>query len=166
MWNRKFNFHLDLLTWWIIWENLFQHGFIVKEQEEGSDTAADVCSSCHIRACSFDLWPLVDAPLLCMSQPSLCFCFLFLSYQVHDRPAPPTKPLPPDPALKPPPQVTWSDLTWRFDRLFDLIGYRLLCVLCRLVSCAHRCPVVFESFGWSRGLHGSKTVDLIWTRAT
>lgn len=48
---------------------------------------------------------------------SACFSYqsasasCFFSYQVHERPAPPTKPLPPDPTLKPLPQVTSADLS-------------------------------------------------------
>ncbi|XP_041843012.1 disintegrin and metalloproteinase domain-containing protein 15 isoform X2 [Melanotaenia boesemani] len=47
----------------------------------------------QVRPLRYHLNPQADIPL---AQPQK---------EVHDRPAPPTKPLPPDPALKPPPQL-------------------------------------------------------------
>lgn len=59
------------------------------------------------RKCCFHASP--GLLILCMPAVMLHLHPLFLQ-QVHQRPAPPTKPLPPDPALTPPPQVKCAEV--------------------------------------------------------
>lgn len=92
-----FMFHVRVLNLVMNSVIICQHGFIVKRT--GNETL-------------LYFFPHINTPA-CSSAVHVSPASCFLSYQVHDRPAPPTKPLPPDPALKPPLQVTSADLIWR-----------------------------------------------------
>lgn len=77
--------------------------------------------------------------LLLLSASASCL----LSNQVHDRPAPPTKPLPPDPALTPPQQVTEHlacsvcVCASRWVSGVALSSVVVCCRVCRVVSVVH-----------------------------